>query len=95
MGSTGETHVGAEEKKAIIVETAKMKTASMPIFYGCTGNNTETTIASVRFAAANGADGAIPGGAAYLCARGRHRRFFLDVADATDCRSASTTIRRG
>jgi 4-hydroxy-tetrahydrodipicolinate synthase len=50
MGSTGETSMLApEEKKAIIVETAKMKTAKMPIFYGCTGNNTEATIANVRF----------------------------------------------
>src|ERR1700686_2707733 len=60
MGSTGETSMLApEEKKKIIIETAKMKTAHMPIFFGCTGNNTEATIANVRFAAANGADGAI------------------------------------
>src|SRR5437867_11557768 len=60
MGSTGETSMLApEEKKRIIVETAKMKTPRMPIFFGCTGNNTESTIANVRFAAANGADGAI------------------------------------
>ena len=60
MGSTGETSMLApEEKKQIIVETAKMKTPRMPIFFGCTGNNTEATIANVRFAAANGADGAI------------------------------------
>src|ERR1700681_1350038 len=50
MGSTGETSMlGTEEKKKIIVETAKMKTAGMPIFFGCTGNNTDTTIANVRF----------------------------------------------
>src|SRR5436189_9949 len=60
MGSTGETSMlSPEEKKQIIVETAKMKTPRMPIFFGCTGNNTESTIANVRFAAANGADGAI------------------------------------
>ena len=67
MGSTGETSMLApEEKKQIIVETAKMKTPRMPIFFGCTGNNTEATIANVRFAAANGADGA--SGCALSCA---------------------------
>ena len=75
MGSTGETSMlSPEEKKKIIVETAKMKTAAMPIFFGCTGNNTESTIANVRFAKDNGADGAIlaaPG--LYLRAGGRHR----------------------
>src|SRR3954454_20380383 len=60
MGSTGETSMLApEEKKKIIVETAKMKTPGMPIFYGCTGNNTDATIANVRFAKDNGGDGAI------------------------------------
>src|SRR5262249_19598960 len=67
MGSTGETSMLApEEKKRIIVETAKMKTRRMPIFFGCTGNNTESTIANVRFAAANGADGAILAAPAYI-----------------------------
>ena len=51
MGSTGETSMlSPDEKKKIIVETAKMKTPGMPIFFGCTGNNTEATIANVRFA---------------------------------------------
>ena len=60
MGSTGETSMlSPEEKKAIIVETAKLKMPKMPMFFGCTGNNTEATIANVRFAKDNGADGAI------------------------------------
>jgi 4-hydroxy-tetrahydrodipicolinate synthase len=86
MGSTGETSMLApEEKKKIIVETAKLKTAKMPIFFGCTGNNTETTIANVRFAKDNGADGAILAAPAYICApEADIERFFLDVADATD-----------
>jgi len=86
MGSTGETSMLApEEKKQIIVETAKMKTPRMPIFFGCTGNNTEATIASVRFAKDNGADGAILAAPAYICApEDDIERFFLDVADATD-----------
>ena len=86
MGSTGETSMlSPEEKKKIIVETAKMKTGKMPIFFGCTGNNTDATIASVRFAKDNGADGAILAAPAYICApEADIERFFLDVADATD-----------
>jgi 4-hydroxy-tetrahydrodipicolinate synthase len=86
MGSTGETSMLApEEKKKIIVETAKMKTARMPIFYGCTGNNTDATIGNVRFAKDNGADGAILAAPAYICApEADIEGFFLDVADATD-----------
>jgi 4-hydroxy-tetrahydrodipicolinate synthase len=86
MGSTGETSMlSPEEKKNIIVETAKMKTANMPLFFGCTGNNTEATIANVRFAQDNGADGAILAAPAYICApEADIERFFLDVADATE-----------
>src|SRR5450432_3059665 len=86
MGSTGESSMlSPEEKKQIIVETAKMKTAKMPIFFGCTGNNTDSTIATVRFAKDNGADGAILSAPAYICApEADIERFFLDVADATD-----------
>src|SRR5262245_27447327 len=86
MGSTGETSMLApEEKKKIIVECAKMKSPKMPVFFGCTGNNTEATIANVRFAKDNGADGAILAAPAYICApEDDIERFFLDVADATD-----------
>jgi 4-hydroxy-tetrahydrodipicolinate synthase len=86
MGSTGETSMlSPEEKKRIIVECAKMKTARMPIFFGATSNYTESTIASVRFAKDNGADGAILAAPAYICApEADIERFFLDVADATD-----------
>lgn len=86
MGSTGETSMLApEEKKQIIVECAKMKSARMPIFFGCTGNNTESTIATVKFAKDNGADGAILAAPAYICApEADIEGFFLDVADATD-----------
>src|SRR3954471_5234687 len=86
MGSTGESSMlSPEEKKQIIVETAKMKTSRMPIFFGCTGRNTETTIANVRFAKDNGADGAILAAPAYICApEADIEGFFLEVADATD-----------
>jgi 4-hydroxy-tetrahydrodipicolinate synthase len=86
MGSTGETSMlSPEEKKNIIIETAKMKSEKMPLFFGCTGNNTAATIANVRFALDNGADGAILAAPAYICApEADIERFFLDVADATD-----------
>jgi len=86
MGSTGETSMlSAEEKREIVIETAKMKTPRMPVFVGATGNNTETTIANVRFAKDNGADGAILAAPAYICAAENDiERFFLEVADATD-----------
>jgi 4-hydroxy-tetrahydrodipicolinate synthase len=74
-----------EEKKQVIVETAKMKSGKMLFFYGCTGNNTDATIANVKFAKANGADGAILAAPAYICAsEADAEQFFLDVADATD-----------
>ena len=86
MGSTGEVSMlSPEEKKAIIVETAKMKSGKMKLFYGCTGNNTETTIDNVKFAKASGADGAILAAPSYICgSEGDIERFFLEVADATD-----------
>jgi 4-hydroxy-tetrahydrodipicolinate synthase len=86
MGSTGETSMLApEEKQAIMVECAKMKSSRMPLFFGCTGNNTAATIANVKFAGANGADGAILAAPAYISApESDIERFFLEVADATD-----------
>lgn len=60
MGSTGEVSLlSPEERRQVIVETAKMKTGKMKLFYGCTGNNTDSTIDYLKFARANGADGAI------------------------------------
>src|SRR6266849_4052137 len=86
MGSTGEASMlSPEEKRQIVVETAKMKTPGMPIFFGATGNTTQATIANVRFAKDAGADGAILAAPAYICAPENDiERFFLDVADATD-----------
>src|ERR1700728_3779204 len=86
MGSTGESSMlSPEEKKQIIVETAKMKTDRMPIFFGCTGNNTDSTIASVKFAKDNGADGAILAAPAYIGApEADIERSLLEAADATD-----------
>ncbi len=86
MGSTGEVSMlSQQERQQIIVETAKMKTGKMKFFYGCTGNNTDTTIDYLRFAHANGADGAILAAPAYICGpEADLEDYFLEVADATD-----------
>lgn len=86
MGSTGETSMlSTQEKRDIIRKVSKLKTAEMPLFFGCTGNNTEATIENVRFARDNGADGAILAAPAYICASESDiERYFLDVADSTD-----------
>src|SRR3954465_10687389 len=69
MGWTGETSMlSPEEKKQIIVETAKMKRGRMPVFFGCTGNTPGATIPNARFAKDKGADGAILAAPAYICA---------------------------
>ena len=74
-----------KERQDIIVETAKMNTGKMKLFYGCTGNNTETTMDYLRFARDNGADGAILAAPAYICASESDiESYFLEVADATD-----------
>jgi len=86
MGSTGEVSMlSPAERHAIIKETAKLKTGNMRLFYGCTGNNTDTTIDYLRFASDHGADGAILAAPAYICASEADiERYFLEVADATD-----------
>lgn len=86
MGSTGEVSMlSAEERRRVIVEVSKMKAVDMPVFFGCTGNNTATTVENVKFAADNGADGAILAAPAYICApEADIERYFLEVADATD-----------
>jgi 4-hydroxy-tetrahydrodipicolinate synthase len=85
MGSTGEVSMlSPEERREIIVRTAAFKTGKLKRFYGCTGNNTETTIDYVDFAQANGADGAILAAPAYICASEADiERYFLEIADAT------------
>jgi len=86
MGSTGEVSMlSQQERQAIIAETAKMKTGKMKLFYGCTGNNTATTMDYLRFAESNGADGAILAAPAYICgAESDLEEYFLEVADATE-----------
>jgi len=86
MGSTGEVSMlSQQERQRIIVETARMKTGRMKLFYGCTGNNTQATIDHLRFAQANGADGAILAAPSYICApEADIEAYFLEAADATD-----------
>lgn len=86
MGSTGEVSMlSPQERQAIISETAKMKTGKMKFFYGCTGNNTATTVDYLQYARANGADGAILAAPSYICgAESDIEDYFLEVADATD-----------
>jgi 4-hydroxy-tetrahydrodipicolinate synthase len=86
MGSTGESSMlTADERKQLIVETAKMKTGKMAFFYGCTAGNTDMTIANIKFAKDAGADGAILAAPAYICApEADAESFFLEIADATD-----------
>ena len=86
MGSTGEVSMlSVEERKKIISETAKMKTPGVKLFYGCTGNNTQTTIEYLQYAEKEGADGAILAAPAYICAdEDDIEAFFLKVADSVD-----------
>lgn len=86
MGSTGEPSLLLpEEKKQLVVETAKMKSGKMKFFYGCTGNTTDQVIDNIRFAKANGADGAVIAAPPYICGpEDDIERFYMDVADATD-----------
>ncbi len=85
MGSSGEVSMLSEaERHAVVRETARHKTADMPVWYGCTGPTTETTIAYVQQAADAGADGAVIAAPSYICgANDDIVRFFLDVADAS------------
>ncbi|MGD8800266.1 MAG: dihydrodipicolinate synthase family protein, partial [Desulfobacterales bacterium] len=60
MGSTGEVStLSIEEKQKIISSTMKFKNSELLQLYGCTGNTTQGTIEMVKYAASEGADGAI------------------------------------
>ena len=86
MGSTGEPSLlEPEEKKQIVVETAKMKSGKMKFFYGCTANTTQQVIDNVKFAKANGADGAIIAAPPYICGPEEDiERHYQEVADSVD-----------
>lgn len=84
MGSTGEVSMlSPEERRRIISETVRRKTGGLKLFYGCTGNNTRTTIDYLQFAEKEGADGAILAAPAYICAHEDDiEAFFLKAADS-------------
>ncbi|MFN6998861.1 4-hydroxy-tetrahydrodipicolinate synthase [Elioraea tepidiphila] len=86
MGSTGEVSMlSPDERRAIVEQTIRFRDGRMKFFYGCTGNNTDTTIGYLRHAKANGADGAILAAPAYICAAEADiEAFFAEVADAVD-----------
>ncbi len=85
MGSSGEVSMlSPEERHRIVAETMAMKAGALEHWYGCTGPSTAATIAYVKQAAAEGADGAIIAAPAYICASNADIvGFFLDVADAS------------
>lgn len=86
MGSTGEVSMlSPEERREIVERTVKMKPAGVDMYYGCTGNNTETTIGYVRHAKASGADGAIIAAPAYICGdNDAIEAYAFEVLDSTD-----------
>jgi len=86
LGSTGEVSLlSREERHAVIRNTVKFRQGPMKFFYGCTANNTAETIDMVRFAAGEGADGAILAAPSYIAASEPDiERYLLEVADATD-----------
>jgi len=86
MGSTGEVSLlSLEERRLIIRETVKHKRPEMPLYYGCTGNSTQGTIDLVRYAAAEGADGAIIAVPSYVCPPEEDAvAYFVEVADAAE-----------
>ena len=85
MGSTGEVSLlSQEERHRVIAETVAFKRFGLPLFYGCTANNTRATIAMVKFAATQGADGAIITAPSYIYAPvDAAVAYFLEVADAS------------
>ena len=86
MGSTGEVSMlSPEERRQIVETTVKMRPGDMQMYYGCTGNNTDTTIGYVRHAKASGADGAIVAAPAYIGAdNDAITDFMFEVLDSTD-----------
>jgi 4-hydroxy-tetrahydrodipicolinate synthase len=85
MGSTGEVSMlSQEERHSIISETVKYRQAGMLMFYGCTGTTTQSTIDMVRYAAKEGADGAIITVPSYICPSVEDAvTYCLEVADAS------------
>ena len=57
----------------------------MEFWYGCSGPSTEQTIAYVKYAGTEGADGAIIAAPSYICAPEEDiTEYFWEVADASE-----------
>jgi len=86
MGSTGEVSMlSPKERQIIISKTVKFKKGDILLFYGCTGTNTQDTIENVRYAAEEGADGAIVTVPSYIRPPVEDAvRYYLEVADSSD-----------
>jgi 4-hydroxy-tetrahydrodipicolinate synthase len=86
MGSTGEVSMlSNEERREIISRTVKFKGGDMLLFYGCTGSTSQETVNMVRWAAKEGADGAIVTVPSYICPPVEDAvHYFLEIADTSD-----------
>ncbi|NKB28404.1 MAG: 4-hydroxy-tetrahydrodipicolinate synthase [Rhodobacteraceae bacterium] len=86
MGSTGEVSMLApDEKRKIISETVKMRPDGIQMYYGCSGNNTQSAIELVQYAEGEGADGAIVAAPSYICAPGDDIvEYVEEICDSTD-----------
>lgn len=84
MGSTGEASMlTPDEKKAIISRTIGFRRPGIELWYGCTGANTDLTLASVRHASAEGADGIVVTIPGYVVPSEREAvDYFTEIADA-------------
>jgi len=85
MGSTGEAStLSIEEKQKIISRTMKFKNSEMLQLYGCTSTTTQGTIKLVKFAAGEGADGAIITVPSYMVPSvDAAVQYYIEVADAS------------
>lgn len=85
IGSTGEVStLTTEERQAIIRHCVRNRRRGMPLWFGCSMNNTAATIEMIRFAAAEGADGAVLTPPAYVAVPEADAvEFYRDCADAS------------
>jgi 4-hydroxy-tetrahydrodipicolinate synthase len=86
MGSTGEVSMlSPEERREIVEKTVPMRPGNMQMYYGCSGNNTATTIGYVQHAKSAGADGVIIAAPAYIGADNQAiTDYMFEVLDSTD-----------
>ena len=85
MGSTGEASMlTPEEKKEVISRTLGYRAGRMQLWYGCTGAHTDATLATVRHASAEGADGVVVTIPGYVApSEDEAFDYFMEVADAS------------